>query len=165
MGIGLGEDGNQDVTGIHLFFAATLHMTHRSLQHPVKGDGLGRLTADLFHDRHPGFEKPFQTVLDIVIVAPTLVDDVTGKLVMEQTVEHMLDGNVFVVMILGFFDRLNQGEFQFSTQHNVIPRGRCRASPCSSDCSVSALDPGRFSGLSPVNISTEIDVFLPCGGQ
>ena len=132
----LGEDGNQHIPGIDLFFPATLHMADRPLQNPVKGHRLRGLAVDFFGDRHPGFEKPFKTFFDVLVAAAAFVDNVPGEVVMQQPVEHVLNGDVLVTMGFRFFDRFNQGEFQFFTQHGVFPRG-VRSSPGSSATVVS----------------------------
>ena len=117
-----GEDGDEHVAGVHLLLAATLHVTHRPLQHPVEGHGLRRFAFPALHHRHAGLEEALQPFLEILVVAAALVDDVAGQVVVQQAVEHVLHGDVLVTVGLRFFDGLDQGQFQLFAQHDACPR-------------------------------------------
>ena len=122
----LGEDGDEHVAGVHLLLAAALHVAHGPLQHPVEGHGLGRFAVTALHHRHAGLEEALQPLFQVLVVAAALVDDVAGQVVVEQPVEHVLHGDVFVTVALRFFDRLDQGQFQLFTQHDAYPQWGAR---------------------------------------
>jgi hypothetical protein len=115
MRLGFGKNGYQNIPGIHLLFSAALDVINRPLQNTVKSYGLGRFRLFIFKYRQASGEKAFQPLFKVIVAAATFIYNMTGQIIMEKSVQHMLYGDVFVPVCFCFLYRLDKGQLKFST--------------------------------------------------
>lgn len=110
MRLGLRKDGNQYITAVHLFLTTALHMGHSPLQNAVKSHSLGRVSGG--NCRQLPREERLQPLFQIVGRPPAFFDDILCQFIMQETIEHMLHGNILMMIALCLSNGPNQGYFQ-----------------------------------------------------
>ena len=118
VGLGLGEQGHEEVGPGDLALACALDVEHGALKHPAHADGL--VTRELVvvgHPVHRLVEKVLQLLADGLDVTSAALDDLRGAAVVEQRQQQVLEGEVLVTPVLGVFDRSVDRGFQFVAEH------------------------------------------------
>jgi hypothetical protein len=112
VGIGLLEDGGEQIPGLYLLLLGAFCVVQSTLHDSVKGQGLGGLGAlfigGMLVDILP--EEAIECGLEFGNLGTAVAEDPRAVVVVNQRVEEMLDGQVGVVPCHGLADRRLDGE-------------------------------------------------------
>ncbi len=145
-GLGLGEDGDEEVAAVDLIAAGALDVEDGALEDAADADGLvdgawwwcggggfgvgfgvgGRVGGDVGEALGVLFDEGLELAADLLDVALTGEDDLAGARVVEECEQEVLEGDVLVPATLGVGDRGVDGLLEFSAQHRGPPRAPSR---------------------------------------
>ena len=112
VGVGLLEDGGQQVPGLHLLLLGARCVVQSALHDSVKGQRLGGLGALFIGGMLVEIllEEAIECGLELGNLGTAMAQDPRAVVVVNQRVEKMLDGQVGVAPCHGLADRRLDGE-------------------------------------------------------
>ena len=127
--VGLAEHRHQHVAAADLILAGRLHVQRGALQDAAEPERLLRLAALAGQLVDLVGEKAVHLALELLDVAAAVAQDLRHVGVVQQRVQHMLEGQILVLAPHGFAQRQAQRHFQLATDHHGCGPAALRSLP------------------------------------